>query len=53
MKNAGTSKKKKTLQCRMEKNLMAKQALVELGFKESNVQTSGGKITDMFDNQDQ
>ncbi|KAG5000762.1 hypothetical protein AAZX31_08G200100 [Glycine max] len=44
---------KKYLQCRMEKNLMAKQDLGELGFKESNVETPGGKITDRVDNQDQ
>ncbi|CAJ1951111.1 unnamed protein product [Sphenostylis stenocarpa] len=40
---------KKYLQCRMEKNLMAKQDLAELGFKESNVETPGGKITDRFE----
>ncbi|RDX65391.1 hypothetical protein CR513_55955 [Mucuna pruriens] len=44
---------KKYLQCRMDKNLMAKQDLAELGFKESNVGTPGGKITDRVDNQDQ
>jgi len=32
---------------------MAKQDLAELGFKESNVETPGGKITDRVDNQDQ
>ena len=32
---------------------MAKQDLGELGFKESNVETPGGKITDRVDNQDQ
>ncbi|XP_057454351.1 uncharacterized protein LOC130745931 isoform X1 [Lotus japonicus] len=36
---------KKYLQCRMEKNLMAKQDLAELGFKGDNVETPGGKIT--------
>ncbi|KAK4269341.1 hypothetical protein QN277_022510 [Acacia crassicarpa] len=37
---------KKYLECRMEKNLMAKQDLSELGFKESNMETSGGKIAE-------
>ncbi|KAK7265096.1 hypothetical protein RJT34_32712 [Clitoria ternatea] len=40
---------KKYLECRMEKNLMAKQDLAELGFKESNVER---KITERIDNQD-
>ncbi|XP_027906956.1 cytochrome c oxidase assembly protein COX19-like [Vigna unguiculata] len=44
---------KKYLQCRMERNLMAKQDLAELGFKESNVETPGGKVTDKVVTQDQ
>ena len=32
---------------------MAKQDLGELGFKESNVETPGGNITDRVDNQEQ
>lgn len=44
---------KKYLQCRMDKNLMAKQDLAELGFKENKVETPGGKITERIDNQDQ
>ncbi|KOM27381.1 hypothetical protein LR48_Vigan406s019100 [Vigna angularis] len=44
---------KKYLQCRMERNLMAKQDLAELGFKESNVETPGGKVTDRVVTQDQ
>ncbi|KAL2338044.1 hypothetical protein Fmac_012490 [Flemingia macrophylla] len=44
---------KKYLQCRMEKNLMAKQDLAELGFKESKVETPEGKVTEGIDNQNQ
>jgi len=32
---------------------MAKQDLAELGFKESNVETPGGKVTDKVVTQDQ
>ncbi|QHN75898.1 hypothetical protein HN51_053539 [Arachis hypogaea] len=41
---------KKYLQCRMEKNLMAKQDLAELGFKERNGETPEGKPTERIDN---
>ncbi|GAU24726.1 hypothetical protein TSUD_355550 [Trifolium subterraneum] len=44
---------KKYLQCRMEKNLMAKQDLAELGFKESNAETPGGNITERIGDRDQ
>ncbi|XP_075664561.1 uncharacterized protein LOC142634160 [Castanea sativa] len=43
---------KKYLQCRMEKNLMAKQDMSELGFgKESNMEASGQKVDERIDNQ--
>ncbi|XP_019454802.1 PREDICTED: cytochrome c oxidase assembly protein COX19-like isoform X1 [Lupinus angustifolius] len=41
---------KKYLQCRMEKNLMAKQDLAELGFKGSNVENHDETITERIDN---
>ncbi|EOY26879.1 Cytochrome c oxidase 19-1 isoform 1 [Theobroma cacao] len=42
---------KKYLQCRMEKNLMAKQDLSELGFgKQSEMEASGEKNTQTIDN---
>ncbi|XP_045790797.1 uncharacterized protein LOC123885559 isoform X4 [Trifolium pratense] len=44
---------KKYLQCRMEKNLMAKQDLAELGFKEVNAETPGGKITERIGDRNQ
>ncbi|KAK7845312.1 uncharacterized protein LOC112032414 [Quercus suber] len=43
---------KKYLQCRMEKNLMAKQDMSELGFgKESNMEASGQNVNERIDNQ--
>ncbi|XP_030968578.1 cytochrome c oxidase assembly protein COX19-like [Quercus lobata] len=43
---------KKYLQCRMEKNLMAKQDMSELGFgKESNMEASGQKVNERIDKQ--
>ncbi|KEH18212.1 cytochrome C oxidase assembly protein COX19 [Medicago truncatula] len=44
---------KKYLQCRMEKNLMAKQDLAELGFKESNAESPAGKTTERIGDQEQ
>ncbi|KAK7255430.1 hypothetical protein RIF29_28839 [Crotalaria pallida] len=41
---------KKYLQCRMEKNLMAKQDLTELGFKGNNVENADGTKTQRIDN---
>ncbi|KAL5576497.1 hypothetical protein UlMin_018196 [Ulmus minor] len=43
---------KKYLQCRMEKNLMAKQDMSELGFgKESEIEDSRERVTETIDNQ--
>ncbi|XP_035547599.1 cytochrome c oxidase assembly protein COX19-like isoform X2 [Juglans regia] len=43
---------KKYLECRMEKNLMAKQDMSELGFgKESDTKTSGENASERIENQ--
>ncbi|KAM1513398.1 hypothetical protein ACFX1Z_024832 [Malus domestica] len=42
---------KKYLECRMEKNLMAKQDMSELGFvRESNLDASGEKVSERIAN---
>ncbi|KAB1223025.1 Cytochrome c oxidase assembly protein cox19, mitochondrial [Morella rubra] len=44
---------KKYLQCRMEKNLMAKQDMAELGFsRESDMEASGANVDEIIENQD-